>query len=117
MPETLLIQPGSLEGKARVLHLSGRLEATGAQHLRQQCLELRGQGTLRVVLELSGLTFVASSGLGTFLLLTEEFSNSGGKVVLAAPRESVVNVIKLLNLDKFMTIEASLERAIAAVEK
>lgn len=117
MPETLLIQSGSLEAKARVLHLSGRLEAAGAQRLRQQCLGLRGQGMLRIVLELSGLTFVASSGLGTFLLLTEEFGHAGGKVVLAAPGESVLSVIKLLNLDKFLNIEESLDRAIAAAQK
>jgi anti-sigma B factor antagonist len=117
MPETLLIKPGGLETKVNVLRLSGRLEATGAQRLRQQCLELRGQGMLRLILELSGLTFVASSGLGTFLLLTEEFGNAGGKVVLAALNPNVLSVIKLLNLDKFLIIEDSLDQALAVAKK
>lgn len=92
-----------------VLCLRGRIDAQGAQDLLGRCAELREAGHANLVLDLDGVSFVASSGLGSFLLLTEEYRSAGGRLVLAAPQGGVVQVLELLNLDQFLDIAPSLD--------
>ena len=72
-----------------ILHLAGRLDADGAHALRKQVLELKERGSTRIIVHLAELEFVASSGLGTFLLLTEEFLDVGGSISFVAPSPDV----------------------------
>ncbi|MFH1844934.1 MAG: STAS domain-containing protein [bacterium] len=116
MSDQFEIEIGAEKGSALVLKLKGRLTAGGAHELRELCSEQRERGHQFIVIDLAEVSFVASSGLGTFLLLTEEFSHAGGKVVFAMPCESVVRVIKLLNLDKFLEIVDSVAKALNVVE-
>ena len=99
-----------------LLKLEGRLDASGAQRLRGICQDLREAGEISVVIDLAEVEFVASSGLGTFLLLTEEFRESGGSVIFAAPSPAVLDVVALLNLDQFLHMEETLDAALGAVE-
>ena len=96
-----------------VLHLTGRLEADGAHALRSRVMEYKQRGVTRVVVHLSGLEFVASSGLGTFLLLTEEFLDVGGSIVYVAPSPDVLQVIELMNIDQFLSLVDTEEEAFA----
>lgn len=117
MSDQLEITLGTGRDDVPVLRLRGRIEAPGAQRLRERCAELHDSGCSRLVIDLDGVTFVASSGLGTFLLLTEEFRSAGGKLVLAAPRTGVTQVLELLNLDQFLEISPSIEGALAGTER
>jgi anti-sigma B factor antagonist len=113
MPETFAITVTSESDSTPVLKLRGRLDAAGAQLLRERCTELRERGHTRSVLDLDAVSFVASSGLGTFLLLTDEFRSAGGKLILAAPRRGVIQVFELLNVDRFLDIALTLDSALA----
>ena len=53
------------DASGRVLRLYGRLDAKHAQSLVQQCQELLDQDVKNVVITMSDVTFVASSGVGT----------------------------------------------------
>jgi anti-sigma B factor antagonist len=99
-----------------VLNLKGRLDASGAQQLREMCHGLQDEGHSQIIIDLAGVEFVASSGLGTFLLLTEEYRENGGKVIFAAPSTAVLDVVTLLNLDQFLFLEESVEVALRVLE-
>ncbi len=94
-----------------VLRLTGRLEARAAQDLLRRCREMKDRGRTRIVLNLAGVTFVASSGVGTLLALTEELKDLGGSVELAAPSEAVSSVVDLLNLTEYLAIHDSETKA------
>ena len=96
-----------------VFHLAGRLDADGAHSLRSQVMEFKNRGHAQVIIHLADLEFVASSGLGTFLLLTEEFLDVGGVVSFVAPNSDVRQVISLMNIDQFLTIVDTEEEALA----
>jgi len=96
-------------GPFKVLRLMGRLDASAAQRVQKQCSALRNEGAPNVALELSQVTFVSSSGLGVFLALTEEFKEANGSFHLVSPSSTVAAVIKLLNLDRFLSIEPSID--------
>ncbi len=87
-----------------LLRLSGRLEARAAQELLRRCREMKESGKTRLVLNLANVSFVASSGVGTLLALTEEFKDAGGSVHLASPSQAVTSVVDLLNLTEFLAL-------------
>jgi anti-anti-sigma factor len=82
----------------------GRLDAKSAQELMRVCREARAQGQRRVIVNLAGVTFVSSSGIGTLLALTEEFKEAGGGVHLVALSGAVTSVVDLLNLGQFLNL-------------
>lgn len=104
-------------GQATVMRLTGRLDAPAATLLRQRCGELREQqGCRHLALDLSGISFVASSGVGALLALTEEFGKTGGNLYLAPISTAVASVIKLLNLEQFLAIYGGVDEALAVLK-
>ena len=98
-----------------VLFVSGRIDAAAAQNLKAECAACREAGSMRLVVSLADVTFVSSSGLGSFLVISEEFKDAGGSVVFAAPVRSVRHVLKLLNLDQFLDLAPDVESALDLV--
>ena len=100
---------------AVVLRVTGRLDARNAQTLLQTCREMEEKGSKNLVLNLSEVTFVASSGIGTLLALTEEFADASGSVHLVALSDPVMSVVELLNLTQFLNIGATEADALEAI--
>ncbi len=98
-----------------VLFVKGRIDAAAAQELREECARQRLAGRDRLIISLADVSFVSSSGLGSFLVISEEFKATGGAVVFAAPVRSVSHVLKLLNLDQFLDIAPDLPSALGLV--
>jgi len=94
-----------------VLYVSGRIDAAAAQSLRDECATQRVAGNKRLIVSLEKVTFVSSSGLGSFLVISEEFKGVGGSLIYAAPVQSVRHVLKLLNLDQFLDLAPDVESA------
>ena len=97
------------------LRVSGRLDAAGAQRLQALASEFKAKGEKYLVIDLSQVVFVASSGLAAFLLLSEEFKDQDGKVIYVAPPPPVMHVIEMLNIDEYLEFAESLEAADAVV--
>ena len=89
-----------------VLRLRGSLDARAASVLTSHCTAVRGQGR-HIVLNLAAVSFIASSGVGALLALVEECRQSRTRLRLAAVPAPVDSVIRLLNLDQFLSIDAT----------
>ena len=113
MPDTFSIVE-EVRGHTMLLRVRGRLDARSAPSLLETASRVRNRG-MNLVLDLSGVAFMASSGLGSLLSLAEEFRQSGSRVRLASPSPAVDSVIRLLNLHSFLTIDASEEEALHAM--
>jgi anti-anti-sigma factor len=98
-----------------VLRVHGRLDARSASTLTRHCAGVRGAGR-SAVLNLAGVTFVASSGIGTLLALVEEFRQSNQSLRLAALSPAVDSVVRLLQLDPFLQPDATEADSVAALE-
>jgi anti-sigma B factor antagonist len=99
---------------AAVLRLSGRLDAKSAQAMVARCSDLREGGVTRVVLNLADVSFVASSGIGSLLALTEQFQDAGGCLRLVQISAAVRSVVELLNLGEFLRIDDTEQAGLAA---
>ena len=69
-------------------------------------------------LDFSGRTALVvggSSGIGALLVLVEQFQEQGGSVRFASLSPAVDSVVKLLNLDRFLSIDATETASFAAL--
>ncbi|WP_029008623.1 STAS domain-containing protein [Azospirillum halopraeferens] len=85
--------------------LSGRLEFTDHDRLRDLLDLLNGPGARRFVADLSGLDFIDSAGLGMLLILHEECESRGIALVVRGPRNEVRRSIDLARIGEVLTIE------------
>ncbi len=93
-----------------VLRCRGRLDARGAPELTSRCGQARERGR-HVVINLGGISFISSSGVGALLAVVEESRRARTQVRLAAVPGGVGSVIRLLNLNQFLSISATEDEA------
>jgi len=114
MAEAVQIEEASPHPRTRVLRIAGRLDAKNAQVLVNRCHELRDEGVRSIVLNLHDVSFVASSGIGSLLALTETFKDGQESLRLADLSGAVSSVVELLNLGQFLEIARTEDEALAA---
>ena len=87
--------------------LTGRLEFTDHDRLRDIVALLDGPNLRRFVMDVSGLDFIDSAGLGMILILQEEAEQKNIKLVVRGPRDDVKRSIDLAKIGEIVTIEYS----------
>lgn len=102
-------------GDVSVVAFSGRLDMVSAPRLRAQLAELAAAGRARLVVELSGVPFIDSSGLGALISGLKSARQAGGDLRLAGPGEQAVSVLRLTTLDRVLVCHATVEEAVAAL--
>ena len=108
------IVAGPGRGRTAVARASGRLDATGVQALLGHTSAVLAERR-NLVINLSQVSFIGSTGIGALLVTTEQFREQGCKVRFAAISPPVALAIQVLNLDTFLPLEASEESAIDAL--
>jgi len=68
-----------------------------------------------IIVDLSEVTYLSSSGLRVLLFVHRETEGAGG-LVLVNPRDVVKKVIDIAELDDFLTQAKTVEEAIAILE-
>jgi anti-sigma B factor antagonist len=93
-----------------VLSLSGEMDMSNASELIRALGGNIGSG--RMIIELSRLTFMDSTGIKQLVELSRTVNAAGGAIVLAAPHPNLARLFEIVNLGKLMPVVASLEVAI-----
>jgi anti-anti-sigma factor len=83
----------------RVITLSGELDASTCRGLLEQ---LQGPPGSKVIVDLSELTFLDSSGLGTIHVARRLARKDGGTLVVCRPQPAVHRVLQLTGLDAWI---------------
>lgn len=83
-----------------------RLDAAVAPAFKQKVVELVQAGERRIVIDLSGVAFLDSSGLGAMVSVLKALGGQGALAVCGA-RDSVMSLFKLTRMDKVFAIADS----------
>jgi anti-sigma B factor antagonist len=94
-----------------ILDVEDRLTAAVAPRLRSAVADLVAAGRTRVVVNLAGVTFIDSSGLGALVGALKATRTAGGDLRIAAAPEQVKQVLRLTNLDRVLNVHATAEEA------
>jgi anti-sigma B factor antagonist len=103
-----------LAGNITKVVLSGRIDIAGASAIDMP-MSIVGGTKRAVIVDLSGVEFMASLGLRSVVLSGKAVLSKGGKYVLLAPQPQVEEVITTSGVDELFTIFRDEASAIAAV--
>jgi anti-sigma B factor antagonist len=87
-----------------VVALRGELDLAGEPELRARLRTACDKSDGRVVLDLSELTFIDSTGLSILVEYHARTRAAGGLLILLAPRPAVVRILDITGLDERLTI-------------
>jgi anti-sigma B factor antagonist len=100
-----------LDGGIAVVQLVGRLNMASAARLREAVTTIVESGRTRVSIDMSGVDFLDSSGLGAIISALKTTRQAGGDLRIAAPSAQAQLVLRLTNLDRVLTAYADAETA------
>jgi anti-sigma B factor antagonist len=92
------------EEAATVIELVGDLDFHTARRLRETLLELHSEGSNNVVLDMSRLEFIDSSGLSVLVAGLKRLRNSDGNLSLRAVPEQTKRVLEVSGLSRVLSV-------------
>ena len=109
---SLEVQTRQVDSGVTVVAPTGRLDVAGAPALKDAISEAVKNGQPRVVLDLEGVSFVDSTGLGSVIAALKQIRSSQGDLRLAAPNQQVRVVLELTTLDRVFPYYSTVEEAL-----
>jgi anti-anti-sigma factor len=110
---SLEIQSRQADNGATIVAPTGRLDVAGAPTLKEAISEALKNGTPKVILDMEGVSFVDSTGLGSVIAALKQIRSSQGDLRLAAPNQQVRVVLELTTLDRVFPYFSTVEEALA----
>ena len=107
----LVVRVEDLDGWA-VARVQGDVDLTTAPRLREQVIQVVVDGQPRVVLDLEGVDFIDSTGLGVLVGLLKRTRSQGGDLRLVSTRPSLRKVLELTALDQALPLAPDVDAAI-----
>jgi len=98
----------STVGAHTVVRFSGEMDIACAADLRDNLLGLVNRGVDSLVVDLRGVTFIDSTGVGSLLRVFHRQTLLGGVVHFVADQPSVLRVFDLMQLGRRLHLTASL---------
>lgn len=92
-----------------------KLDSTISPDLKSEFLTIQGQGIKNIIVDLSDVKYIDSSGLSAILVGNRVFSEAEGSFILAGVSEHAMKLIKISQLDGVLDILPTVEEAIDAV--
>jgi anti-anti-sigma factor len=99
-----------------VIALAGESDVYTYDQLRGALESAAAQGVSLLIVDLSGLEFMDSTGVQVLLDIRVMMSNRGGKLALAGPQNTVARVLNLVGADQLIPVYANVEEARAGTQ-
>lgn len=101
-------------GEAQVLHLEGELDTYNCGQLRSALVEQVEAGHSRIVVDMTAVEYIDSTGLGSLVGGLKRVSEHGGAMRIVCDNPQIVKVFEITGLDKVFSIYKSLSAALAS---
>ena len=92
-----------------------KIDSLLAPKLKSELLTIHAEGYSNIVLDMSMVNYVDSSGLSALLVGDREFGRNGGIFLISGVQEHVMKLLKISMLDKKLNLVNNLEEAGQAV--
>ena len=101
-------------GDAVVLHVAGEVDVFTAPQLREALVGVIEEGSRGVIVDLQGVDFLDSTGLGVLVAGLKRVRQYGGDLSLVCTREHILKILDITGLVKVLKVHDSVEAATAA---
>lgn len=104
-------------GERLVFDLVGSLDVATAPTVRASLLEAADRGDHQLVVDLTRVEFLDSTGLGALIGAQRRAKEAGGEIRLLVPDGQILRLLRITGLLKVFGVYSSLEDALAAKNK
>ena len=99
------------DGDRHVVSLSGEINLRSSPKLHASLLKIIAGRPDRIILDLSGVSYMDSSGIGTLVEIKRRVERYKGSLILAALQPRVRGLLEITNLEQFFTIATDVAEA------
>lgn len=101
-------------GGVAVIELRGEIDLSTSPSFKEKVYETIESGKKDVVIDLNGLEFMDSTGLGVLVAALKKTSMEGGSIRLVCAKRNIMKVFTITGLDKVFPIYDNLQRCLDA---
>ncbi len=97
-----------------VLSVGGEVDVATAPRLRERLLALVNDQRHRIVVDLGGVDFIDSTGLGVLIGALKRVRTHDGDLRLVCSEPRILKVFQITGLDRVFALVADVDEAVAA---
>jgi anti-sigma B factor antagonist len=100
-----------------VVHVTGEVDVGGAASLRQALTHAVGSGFVDLVVDLGGVTFIDSAGLGVLVGVLRSVRRHQGRLEIVVRDPGIVRVLRISSLDHVLVVRDHLADALVPTQR
>jgi anti-anti-sigma factor len=100
----------------QIFNLIGQLDAFSEPTFQKVVLNGIKMGPKKVILDLSQINFIDSSGLGALVRIAKNLKESKGKLQIVT-NARVTQTVKMVRLEQYLELQPDLDTALANLQK
>src|SRR5919198_191463 len=104
----------SLPESSNVVLLEGQIDLHVSPKVAESLAALIQHELARIVVDLSGVTYIDSSGLAVLINGAQSVETYGGKLMLAGVQPDVQSILEVAGLSQFFLVYPHVDAALAA---
>ena len=104
-----------LDARTHVIHVKGEIHVSTAKEFAQRLDDAISQDATAIVLDLTEVEFIDSTGLSVLLTGLRSITLRGGRLALAISNPTVLRLFEITRLDSTFDIEPTLGDALRRV--
>ncbi|MCH5292418.1 MAG: STAS domain-containing protein [Treponema sp.] len=94
------------------IYLNGYIDTYNSNFFQKQVNKIIDAGFLNLIFNCSALSYVSSTGIGSFASFLKILKSKGGEIVMQEVQPKVYEVFQLLGFSQFFNIKANLEEVL-----
>lgn len=99
-------------GDILLVKLTGYIDTYNSNYFINQINKILENGAYKIIFDCSGVSYISSTGIGSFVIVLKTVKSHGGEVVILKIAPRVYEVFALLGFSQFFKIVDTLEDAI-----
>lgn len=101
-----------VKGDVVVLHVKGKLDTILSPQVEKKGIQLMNAGQMKLILDISDVSYVNSAGLRMLLSLKKQMKSAGGKFIVCNLRPEVMEIMKICGFDHVLEFAKNEEDAL-----
>jgi anti-sigma B factor antagonist len=106
------IEDHRADNGAHIVAVTGEIDLFTAPEFKQRMNQPIEEGVERLIVDLSGTTFIDSSSLGVLIGAHRRLKQRDGSLVVVCDNDAIVKTFKITGLDGVFTLARSLDEAL-----
>ena len=111
----LSVQTKHVEPDIVIMELAGRITmGNDCQQVEWTANKLVGENRKKIILDLSGVTHVDSTGIGIIVAVAGQMKKAGGQLRVAGANDHVTQLLTMTSVDQIVGLHPTTGAAVAA---